>query len=136
MKKIVMTMVLLMIAIPAYSQMGYSRVPWGASTWSGSGRPPHWGPPKRQHSSSKYRRPRPVHPIAPPLYHHRKPVYFEKSGYRSGRTPSKHSQIRVRSKPLTHLRSTSKCGGQTRTTQNREGQLVIEYVTGARNCSK
>ena len=136
MKQLVLAILLLMIAVPAYSQMGYSRVPWGSSTWTGSGRPPHWGPPQRQHYPSKYRRPRPVHPIAPPGYRHRRPAHFEESSYRSGRTRSRRSPVYVRSRSVSHLRTTGKCGGQTRTTQNREGQIVIEYVTGARDCSR
>lgn len=136
MKQLILAIIFLVVAVPAYSQMGYSRVPWGSSTWTGAGRPPHWGPPQRQHARPKFRRPRPIHPIAPPGYHHRKSIKVKESGYGSGRIRSKHSLLYVHRKPGSHFRSTVKCGGKTRTTRSREGQVVIEYVSGARNCSR
>lgn len=136
MKKLILAMVLLVFAVPVQSQTGYSRVPWGSSTWTGPGRPPHWGPPQRQHSRPKLRRPRPAHPISPPGYHHRKPVLYQDSVHQSGKKRLRHVPVYNHRKSVTPIRTTGKCGGKTRTTKNRDGQMVIEYVTGAKDCTR
>lgn len=142
MQKIILAVILLMITVPAYSQMGYSRDPWGSNTWTGPGRPPHWGPTQRKHSRPPhYRPPGPGHPTRPG---HRPPVYvrpepFPEKRYREYKTEnsqSRNSTVYRRSGINRFPPNAVKCSGTTRTSLNAAGQPVIEYVSSARDCAR
>jgi len=78
------------LAAEAFAQMGYRRDPWGGSTWTGPGAPPHWSPEgQHRYNSMKqkegiypqvrkgygYHHVKPKHPIHYPRYRHIYPRY-------------------------------------------------------------
>ena len=134
---------------------GYKLDPWGSKTWTGPGRPPHWSPEQTKPNDSVAHK-RPAQPnwrarqarkydskggfwkdTHNRWYYHRYrqsgTVYYQKPRAekvvieREKRVPV---YIRVQQKP-TRLQ----CAGITNSRHDpRTGGLIIEYVTGARDC--
>jgi hypothetical protein len=139
---------------------GYRLDPWGSKTWTGPERPPHWSEPAPQPAkptehvkSGDFRKPvdvdrgvRTPHRSGKNVFwkdknnrwhnHHFRrsaPIYYPAPRFeeviieREKRIPV---YIQVQPKP-----SKLQCAGDTMTSSDpKTGELIIEYVTGARDC--
>ena len=107
---------------------GYTVEPWGSKTWTGSERPPHWSPePDSPRMSEKHHR-----------RHNHHSKRFDSSDYRQ---PKGDDMVIEREKripvylPAQRKPARQQCGGETITRSDpRTGELIIEYVSRARDC--
>jgi hypothetical protein len=145
----------LMLFTASTLQAGYSIDPWGSRTWTGPGRPPHWSPKSTRPDKSvapgklfererRYRQSREsdgrsgyrnnrhkrryYHRYRQPAYiYYQKPRVEKVIIERERQIPV---YIPVQKKP-----ARLKCGGNTTTRYDEKtGGMIIEYVTGARDC--
>lgn len=134
---------------------GYKLDPWGSKTWTGPDRPPHWSPKPTKTYNSVTRRQlgHPDHRIRQPSgyngksgywqdkhnrwqnHRYRRPVYIYYRNYpvrkliieREKRIPV------IISVPQNSTRL--RCAGNTITRKDlNTGEMVIEYITSARDC--
>ncbi len=139
---------------------GYQRDPWGSRTWTGPGRPPHWSPKEKTPQAKPYKHGVRGKSVAPHRKNHRSHGYISKGGYwkdkhnhwhyhkyrRSGYVYDQQPKIETiiieseKQVPV-YIRSRNipnklQCGGRTITRNDpKTGERVIEYVSGARDCS-
>ncbi|MGB3209509.1 MAG: hypothetical protein WBB19_02275 [Desulforhopalus sp.] len=155
------TLALLFLTMFAASSLhaGYKRDPWGSKTWTGPGRPPHWSPEPPPHQTEPKNH---VDSIdsRESNYRDREPHrYGDKGFFRKDNlnrwynyNSSRHGTIYIREPeveqviierekrvpvyvPVKRQPSKLQCGGSTITSSDPEtGEMVIEYVTGARDC--
>ena len=149
---ILILFVLSMFAAPSL-YAGYRIEPWGSKTWTGPGRPPHWSAapdpqpvtPTMQGKSNDHRKK--YRPDGRDAFH--KDLYNRHRSHHRSRVSGSISYEEPRVKEVIIERETQVpvyietqrkparllCGGQTITRQDTEtGELIIEYVTGARDC--
>ena len=145
----------LMLFTASALHAGYKLDPWGSKTWTGPGEPPHWSPrltksdnsvayKKRAHTNWRTRQTRGYNSKGGywkdkhnRWYHHR----YKRSGYIYYQKPSTEKVIIERKKRVpVNIRVKQKstrpqCAGITRSRNDpKTGELIIEYVTGARDC--
>ncbi len=137
---------------------GYKIDPWGSKTWTGPGRPPHWSAPPapqpakstKQFRSGSFGKPvgrdRRIRNVHRPggegvfwkdKHNHRSRVsgtiYYQEPRMKEviiEREKHIPVYIQVQRKP-----AKLQCGGKTITRKDPEtGDMIIEYVTGARDC--
>jgi hypothetical protein len=140
---------------------GYRSEPWGSKTWTGSGRPPHWSSAPAPHrtkpmnhvTSRDFRKPidsdRKVHrkhrPGGKDVFwkdkYNRWHNYSRASGsiyYQEPKAEEVIIQREIRDPiyiPVQRKPAKPQCGGRTITRNDpKTGEMIIEYVTGARDC--
>lgn len=162
--RVTLPLLLLLCFFTTSLNAGYRKDPWGSSTWTGPGRPPHWSP----ESTPRTTKPsHPPHRIAPSKqknsysgnrtyrkyrgeggywkdkhnrwYYHR----HKRSGYIYYREPRVETVIIERPKHIPVYRviqqkqkpAQLQCGGKTTTQRDPEtGVLTIKYVSGPQDC--
>lgn len=162
MKKIIwLAPALLFLTMFAASALhaGYRTDPWGSKTWTGPGRPPHWS---AEITPSQVKPDHPIAPrksVGPdqrfwqPHQSHRSGGFWKdrhnrwhyhkhrRSGYIYNKEPQVKKVIVEREKRVPVYSQVEQkparlqCGGSTVTRNDpKTGDLIIEYVTGARDC--
>jgi hypothetical protein len=158
----ILTLVSLMIFTASTLNAGYRLDPWGSKTWTGPERPPHWSPepapqqtkPTKHFKSGDFEKPVdpdrgvriPHKPSGKGVFWKDRHNRWDKSHFRRFNSiyylePRVEEVIIEREKRIpVYIQIQRKpaklqCAGETITNNDpKTGELIIEYVTGARDC--
>ncbi len=155
-KSIFLTLILssLMIFTATILHAGYTLDPWGSRTWTGQGRPPHWSPEPAPQTTVKRDFKKPVKSDQRVRVPHRlggKGLFWKDRnnvrhnhyfiGSQYYQVPRVERVIIEREKripvyiPVHREPAKLQCGGDTITRNDPvTGELIIEYVSSARDC--